>query len=173
MTSRQAQQHAEGAVCDLRAQLPAFLLGFERGVEQLLPQVRGRQRLEHEEGDRDPELRRKLAHPRQLGQRIVRILSVDARFGDLVDDGSAREAERARFDGLGGELRHGGDVLGRGRLVRDAARAHHVGPQRDVADVGCDVHCEATAVEGVQVFGEGLPLPRKPGAEYVAGNVLD
>jgi len=42
-----------------------------------------------------------------------------------------------------------------------------------VPDVGGDVHREAASVEGVEVFGKGLPLPLQPGAQHIARDVLD
>lgn len=118
MAGREAEQHAEGPVRDLGSQLAALLLRGARGVEELLPEARSRERLQDEEGDRDLRLDREPAHPLDLLQRVLGILAVDARGGDLEDDGLAglrdRVADREELvllrvgpgDGIAGE----GDV---------------------------------------------------------------
>ncbi len=68
---------------------------------------------------------------------------------------------------------HLGQVLGGGRLAVGAALAHHVDPQRRVRQVGRHVDVPFACVEGVQVFGEGLPVPRQAIGHHDAGNVFD
>ncbi len=70
------------------------------------------------------------------------------------------------------EAGHGGDVVGRRRLVVGAALAHHIGPKRSVGDHGTDVDGELPPIEDIQVLAEGLPAPRQALAEGGAGNVL-
>ncbi len=68
---------------------------------------------------------------------------------------------------------HRGDVVGGGVLVRRAALAHHVDPQRSVREEGGDVEREPAPVERVEVLGERLPLPLDALVERGAGDVLD
>ena len=97
-------------------------------------------------------------------------LAVDGPVGDRPRGG---EAERPGGDRLLHHLLHGGDVLGRGRLVAGPPLAHHVGAHGAVGDLGADVDGPAAAVEGVEVLGEGLPLPRHALGQGGAGDVLD
>ena len=54
-----------------------------------------------------------------------------------------------------------------------APLAHDEGPQGGVGHVGADVDGPGLAVEGVEVLGEGLPVPAQPSCSAVPGDVLD
>ena len=69
-------------------------------------------------------------------------------------------------------LGHAGQVVGGRRLVVGAPFVHHVGAQRAVRKLRGDVDRTREAVEGVEVLGEGLPLPRDALVQRGAGNVL-
>ena len=72
-------------------------------------------------------------------------------------------------DSLRDELRHAGDVVvGRG-FVGGAALAHHERAHRAVRDLGGDVDGAWDAVERVEVFGDGLPVPLDGLAQGRAG----
>ena len=58
-------------------------------------------------------------------------------------------------------------------LLRDAALAHHVEPQRAVRHRGADVDAAAQPGDHVEVLGERLPAPRDALVERRAGDVLD
>ena len=83
-------------------------------------------------------------------------LAVDGQVGDRPRGG---EAEGPGGDGVLHDGLHRLDVLGGGRLVAGAPLAHDVGAHRAVGDLGADVDGPAPAVEGVEVLGEGLPVP--------------
>ncbi len=97
-------------------------------------------------------------------------LAVDGQVGDGA---RRREAEGAGGDRLLDHLLHGGDVGRGGRLVAGAALAHHVGADGAVGDLGADVDGPAALVEGVEVLGEGLPVPRHALGEGGSRDVLD
>ena len=92
-------------------------------------------------------------------------LAVDGQVGDGA---RGREAQRtgptASTTGP-----HLGDVVGRGRLVAGAPLAHDIGPHRAVGDLGADVEGPAAPIQGVEVVGEGLPVPVMPSARAVPG----
>ena len=67
------------------------------------------------------------------------------------------EAETARLEGLGQQGAHGGDLLVGGDLFA-AGGTHHLAPKGAVADQEPGVNAEL-AVEGLEVFGEGRPVP--------------
>lgn len=56
---------------------------------------------------------------------------------------------------------------------RAAPFAHHVQPQRGVGDLGGDVHVPRSAVQGIEVAGERLPLPVEAFVEDRPRDVLD
>jgi hypothetical protein len=98
-----------------------------------------------------------------------------AAVGGLVGDGArGREPEGAGLDALGGEAAHPVDLVpGRHGGVVRAAVAHHVAAQRAVRHLGGDVDGLGSAVQGVEVLGEGLPVPGDALVERGAGDVLD
>ncbi len=97
-------------------------------------------------------------------------LAVD---GPVGDGARGREAQCAGGDRLLHHLLHGGDVLMGGRLVAGPPLAHHVGAHGAVGDLGPDVDRPPASVEGVQVLGECLPVPRHALGQGRAGDVLD
>ena len=84
-----------------------------------------------------------------------------------VEKPSAPAAMASLHDGA-----HGGDVVGPGRLVARPSLAHHVGAHRAVGDLRPHVDGEPAPLQGVEVLGEGLPLPRHPLGQRRAGDVL-
>ncbi len=84
-----------------------------------------------------------------------------------------REAEGARLDGLRGQPPHLPDLPGRGpRFVVRSPVAHHVPSQRRVGDLRRDVDRVRRRLQGVEVLGEGLPLPPDALVQRGAGDVL-
>ena len=84
-----------------------------------------------------------------------------------------RHSDRARRDSLRDELRHAGDVVvGRG-FVGGAALTHHERAHRAMGDLGGDVDGAWDAVERVEVFGDGLPVPLDGLAQGRARDALD
>ena len=87
--------------------------------------------------------------------------------------GTWRSRARRRPSALLDDGGHGRDVLGGGGLVPGAPLPHHVGPHRAVGDLGADVERLGRALHGVEVLGEGLPVPADALGQRGAGDVLD
>ena len=86
--------------------------------------------------------------------------------------GRRREARRARGHRLPHDVGHRRElVVGGVALV--AVVAHHEEPDRGVADVRGEVEDAAVALDGVEVLGEGLEVPRDPGLQRGQAHVLD
>ena len=86
-----------------------------------------------------------------------------------------REVEKPRApadQGLLDDGLHGGDLVGCGRLVAGTPLAHHVGPDCPVGHLGADVDGPSPLRQGVEVLGEGLPVPLDALAQGRPGNVL-
>ena len=97
----------------------------------------------------------------------------DAGLGAMHHGAVGGEAQGAGLNGLPHEAGHVGEFLVVGLDVVRAAGAHHVAAQRAVRDLRGDVHHPRLAVDGVQVLGEGLPLPGDAGRHRRGGDVLD
>jgi hypothetical protein len=69
-------------------------------------------------------------------------------------------------------LAHGDQVGGRGFVVVDGALAHHIGAHGAVRDLRAHVQRLGAAVQRVEVFGEGFPIPLDALGQHRAGNVL-
>ena len=84
---------------------------------------------------------------------------------------AGRHPERAGVHGLDDDRVHGLELAGVGVFV--GAPAHHVRAHRRVRNVRTDVDRARCPVEGVEVLGKRLPVPRDPLGERAAGDVLD
>jgi len=103
------------------------------------------------------------------GQRRRRL--AQARL--VVERAARGESECARLDRFACQIRHLGDVVGRGRLLRRAAFPHHVQAECTVGHLCTQVDVPRLAIEVVEVLGETGPLPRQPFVERRARDVLD
>ena len=83
------------------------------------------------------------------------------------------EAERARLDRLLDDSRHRRDVVFGRFLVAGTAVAHRVSAHRAMSDLGAEIDGKITLLDGVEVFGEALPLPGDALGQRRPGNVLD
>jgi hypothetical protein len=71
----------------------------------------------------------------------------------------AREAERAGCHTFADDLRHCGElIVGRHVVLRVAALAHHVRAHGRVRHLRADVDRARHPLEGIEVFGERLPI---------------
>ena len=93
----------------------------------------------------------------------------------MVDRPGAGEAECASLESIDRDLVHHREFgVGRLRLVVAAAFvSHDIRAQRRMRQLGADVDRPTSAIERVQVVGEGLPVPRQPFRQSRAGDVLD
>ncbi len=96
-----------------------------------------------------------------------------AAFGFMDHQPRRRETQRPGLDGLLGQRAHPGQILFGGGFAVGAALAHHIHPQRRVRQVGRDVDVPPSRLQGVQVFGEGLPGPGQAVGHHHPGDVLD
>ncbi len=105
-----------------------------------------------------------------LGEAARHRLAVDAAVREREAGGEARRAGRERLPHERGHLL---DLVGGGRALVGGV-AHHVEPQRGVADVGGEVERASPAgATDVEVLGERLEVPRDPGDQRGRIHVLD
>ena len=182
-----AHDDADGPARHLREDRQALGGGLVELAEHVAPEGGRGVGLAEVEADRAARLARQLLHPghllghpcvvggeleeprARLAQRVAeaeQLFTRGERSGHRLAVGRpvqerARggEAERARADGLGDDLRHRRDVLGRGELVGGAALAHHVGADGRVRDLAGEVDRVRRLLERVEVLREGLPGP--------------
>ena len=83
-----------------------------------------------------------------------------------------REAERAGVHAFLDEGAHRRHVLGRRRLARDAALAHHEDAHRRVRHLRREVDVAAPRRQRVEIIGEALPVPRHALAHHQLGDVF-
>ena len=86
--------------------------------------------------------------------------------------GRRREAGRARGHGLPHDVGHRRALL-LGGLALVAVVAHHEQADRGVSDVRGVVQDGAVPLDGVEVLGERLEVPRDPGLQRGQAHVLD
>ena len=103
---------------------------------------------------------------------------VGARHGTSVghtvqERAARRHAERPRRHRLVEQARHGDHVVARRRRLVESALAHHVGPQRTVADEPAGVRSLGQPVDRVVVLAVRLPVPRQRIEDRLGGDVLD
>ena len=72
---------------------------------------------------------------------------------------TGREAQRTGLQALAHDRVHALDVLGGSGLVARTALPHHVGAHGTVGNVCTDIDGQGRTLEGVEIFGEGLPIP--------------
>ena len=92
----------------------------------------------------------------------------------LVQQGpGGGEAQGAGGHALAHDLGHLGDLARVGLVVGVATVPEDIGPDRAVGHVDAHVDGAGLGLQGVEVFGEGLPLPVDALGQGGAGNVLD
>jgi hypothetical protein len=90
----------------------------------------------------------------------------------MIQGARGREAERAGTQALDGELGHAPTIgLGR-RLAIGAALAHHIDAQRRVRHLGRHVDVVASLGDGIEIIGEGVPVPWQARGHHDLGNIL-
>ena len=89
----------------------------------------------------------------------------------VVGRARGRQPERAGPDRVFEVAAHGGHVVVGPRLL-EGALAHHVRPQRRVTHVPGVVDALLDPLDGVEIVGEGLPLPADPLQHGFPGDVL-
>ena len=104
----------------------------------------------------------RIARRHHLADR--RLVGVGARGG---------EAEGAGAQRLDGQPAHLGDVLAVGLLQANGAVAHDIDAQRVVGDLRADIDGVRPALQRIEVFGEGLPIPCQSLGQHDARNFLD
>jgi hypothetical protein len=92
--------------------------------------------------------------------------------GAMVEGPRRGEAQGTGFDRLAGQVPHGGDVGGCGRLASRASVSHHVDPQGPVGHLGGEVDVVGQALQRVEVFGKALPVPLQALMQSGARDVL-
>ena len=92
--------------------------------------------------------------------------------GLVVEAARGRKAQRPGPDRLIDDRPHGGDILHRGRLALQRPRAHDVDAQGRMGNLRRDIEIEGAALEHVEVFGKGLPVPWQASGHDRFGNVL-
>jgi hypothetical protein len=83
------------------------------------------------------------------------------------------EAERAGLDRLLDDSGHCRDVVFGRLLVAGAAITHRVSAHRTVCDLGSEIDRERALLDGIEIFGEALPLPGDALGQRAARDVLD
>ena len=194
-------EDAVSAQRDLRDDVGAFGVPLGGFGHLLFPGQLLGDGLEHGEGDGEAGFLAQRAHPAELVPLAAEIgghfedamagagdgaADADELFlggggaGDefavdgLVEDGArGREAECASLQAFLDDGRHLGDFMFGGVFVAGAALAHHIGADGAVGDVGGDVDGAGALFEGIEIFGEGFPVPAHPFDERGSGDVLD
>ena len=143
-------------------------LHFLLGSQEVLAGRAGRGQFE----DSGAELTQGASDAEQL---VLGSMGAGDRFA--VDGPVGHGARRGEAEGPGGDrlfhhLLHGGDVLCGGRLIASPPLAHHVRPDGTVGHLGADVDRPVVGLQGIQVLGEGLPVPGHAFRQCGSGNVL-
>ena len=106
---------------------------------------------------------------------VAQVPGTGPAVGHAVQRACATSRSRARRHRIASSTRsrHGGDVVGRGRRLVEAALAHRGDPHRAVADHAADVDALGDAVDPAEVLAVGRPVPRQAVEDGVARDVLD
>src|SRR4029079_1701570 len=76
-------------------------------------------------------------------------------------------------DGFLDDSGHRRDIVFGRLFVAGSAVTHRIATNRAVRDLGAEIGGERAFLDGVEVFGEALPLPRDALGKRRARNVLD